>query len=277
MATIEEVTPITAETVEEAAAQAVDETTEAKPEAIEVTTDAEVTVTIGEEKPEEEQQAAPEWVKELRKNYREAQKRIRELEQKNAPHVQALGEKPTLASFDYDEDKFTAALEEWHRKKRTADAEQERIERQTQTEQQQWQGKLSAYGESKAALKAPDYEDTEAVVQEALSDRQQAIIIKGAKNPALVVLALGKNPGKLKELAGIHDLVEFAFAVANVENQLKVTKRASPPAPERRVQGDASLSGTNENALERARELAAKTGDYTEVTRIKRERASKAA
>src|SRR5437870_4888599 len=46
--------------------------------------DSEVVVTIGEESPpsDEEENRAPEWVRELRKTSREKDRRIRELEQK---------------------------------------------------------------------------------------------------------------------------------------------------------------------------------------------------
>jgi hypothetical protein len=237
----------------------------------------EVSVTIGDERPPEEEKA-PAWVREVRQRNRELERELKELRRaQQTATVSAVGTKPTLADFDYDEDKFTAALDAWHAKKRAADAEQEKIEKQHAAEQQAWTGKLATYGELKNALKVPDFDEVEATVQETLSERQQAIIVKGAKNPALVVLALGKNPGKLKELADISDLVEFAFAVANVESQLKVTKRPTPPAPERKVNGDASLSGANDDALAKARAQAEKTGDLTEVMRIKRERAKKAA
>ena len=101
-------------------------------------------------------------------------------------------------------------------------------------------------------------------------------MVQGAKNPALVVYAIGKNPAKAKELAAITDPVKFAFAVANLEAQLKVTPRKSKPEPER-VPGGASrpLSGTVDSHLERLYDEARRTGDYTKVTDYKRKIAQK--
>jgi hypothetical protein len=56
-------------------------------------------------------------------------------------------------------------------------------------------------------------------------------MLQGADNPALVVYALGKNPKKAKELSEIKDPVKFAFAVAKLEKELKVTNRRAAPHP----------------------------------------------
>jgi hypothetical protein len=91
----------------------------------------------------------------------------------------------------------------------------------------------------------PNFEDAEGVVQETLSKPQQAIIVQGAKNPALVIYALGNNPTKARELARISNPVEFAFAVANLEAQLKVNRK-TPPPPEKTEESTGPLSGTND-------------------------------
>jgi len=239
----------------------------------------EVVVSIGEEAPPaEEEQRAPEWVRELRKANREKERRIRELEAKLQTTAQtenkpvALGPKPKLEEFDYDADRFEQALDAWHERKRQHDLETERVRQAEQTQQQAWQAKLEGYSKAKAELKVRDYEDAEAIAQEVFNVTQQGVILQGADNPALVIYALGKNPTKAKELAGITDPVKFAFAVAKLETQLKVTNRKAAPPPEKTIQGNGRVSGTVDSTLERLRADAEKTGDFTKVMQYKRQK-----
>lgn len=236
------------------------------------------TVSIGDVQAEEDKTPAPGWVKDVRKRNRDLEKQNRELQaqlsgQNKAP---AAGKEPEMADPDieYDADKFKARYADWSAKKRKAEEEAQRLADAQKVEQTAWQGKLDAYGTAKASIKVPDLEEAEALVQETLSEKQQAIIIKGAKNPALLVYALGKNPAKLQELAKLTDLVEFAATVfRDVEGQLKVTtKKAVPPAPEKKVSGTAPNSGAMDNTLEKLRAEAERTGDYTKVAKYKREK-----
>lgn len=236
----------------------------------------EVVVSIGEEAPPaEEEQRAPEWVRELRKANREKERRIRELEAKLQTTTQtenkpvALGPKPKLEEFDYDADRFEQALDAWHERKRQHDLETERVRQAEQTQQQAWQAKLEGYSKAKAELKVRDYEDAEAIAQEVFNVTQQGVILQGADNPALVIYALGKNPKKAADLAKINDPVKFAFAVAKLEKELKVTNRRAAPAPERVIQGTGRVSGAVDSTLERLREEAARTGNMTKVIQYK--------
>lgn len=239
----------------------------------------EVVVTIGEEAPppEEEEKAAPEWVRELRKNHRELVRENRELKEKltttkTEPNPVVLGAKPKLEDFDYDADKFEQELTKWHDQKRAVEAQKAKAAEEDQKLQQDWQAKLDAYGTAKAALKVKDYDEAEATAQELFNVVQQGIVVKGAENPALVIYALGKNPKKAKELSAITDPVKFAFAIAKLETQLKVTNRKAVPPPEKIPTGSGqSMSGTDSH-LERLRADAAKTGDYTKVTQYKRQK-----
>ena len=251
----------------------------------------EVRVTIGdEEPPEDEEQAfagpAPDWVKELREEQRRLRRQVREYEAKEraaqqqaAPNVPTLGAKPRLEDHDYDTDRYEAALETWYKQKDAVEAAKRQQEQTLAEQQKAWQSRLDVYGQQKAALKVRDYEDAEARVQETLNVTQQGVVLQGAENPALVVYALGKNPKKAKELASITDPVRFAFAIAKLEQQLKITPRAKPPAPERTVPaGTAPVSGGNsDTTLERLREEAARTGDMTKVVRYKQQLRAKQA
>jgi hypothetical protein len=120
-------------------------------------------------------------------------------------------------------------------------------------------------------LKVRDYEESEAFAQDNLTVTQQGIIIQGSDNPALIIYALGKNTKRAKELASINDPVKFAFAVAKLETQLKVTTRKASTAPERTIaNGGGRLSGAIDSTLDRLRAEALQTGDLSKVMAYKR-------
>lgn len=235
----------------------------------------EIIVSIGDETPEEAP-AAPEWVRELRRKNREDQRRIRELEEqlkaREAPKAVEVGKKPTLEDFDYDTDKYEAAVAQWYDRKRQADAQAAQHRAAEEEQARAWKNKLDGYVEAKAGLKVKDFEDAEAAVSETLDVTQQGVILQGAENSALVIYALGKNPKKAKELADIKDPVKFAFAVAKLETQLKVSNRKAPPPPEKTVKGTKPISGAVDTHLDRLRSEAEKTGDYTKVLQYKRQK-----
>jgi len=240
----------------------------------------EVIVSIGEEAPPpEEHTPAPEWVRELRKTNRELQRQNRELQSKlqvqpTEINPVVIGVKPKLEDHDYDADKYEEALTAWFERKRQADEVNAKQQAEVMNQQKAWQAKLDGYGKAKAELRVRDYEDAEAVAQEVFSITQQGVILQGAENAALVVYALGKNPKKAKELSDIKDPVKFAFAVAKLEKELKVTNRRAAPAPERIVSGTGRSSGAVDSTLERLREEAARTGNMTKVIQYRAQKRS---
>ena len=65
--------------------------------------------------------------------------------------------------------------------------------------------------------------------------------------------------------------MKFAFAVAKLETQLKVTNRKAAAAPERTIStGGGRISGSVDSTLDRLREEALKTGDMSKVMAYKR-------
>lgn len=239
--------------------------------------DDDVVVSIGEESPPQEEEArAPEWVRELRKANREKERKIRELEAKlNATATEtkpvALGPKPTLEACDYDSEEYEKKLADWYEQKRHADAAEAEAQAQRDAEAKAWQDKLDSYAKARASLKVRDYEDAEAFALETFNVTQQGIVLQGSDNPALIIYALGKNSTKAKELASITDPVKFAFAVAKLETQLKVTNRKAAAAPERTIStGGGRISGSVDSTLDRLREEALKTGDMSKVMAYKR-------
>lgn len=247
--------------------------------------DGEVVVSFGDQEPVEPQdQGAPEWVKTLRKEHRELRRRNKELEQQIAAGQQkqadapTLGPKPKLSDVDYDAEALETALDKWYEQKRAVDEYEAKQRREQEAANQEWQNRLNSYNQAKANLRAPDYDDAELAVQDRLSQTQQGIILQGAENPALLVLALGRNPEKLAELSAINDPVRYAFAVARMEAQLKVSsaKRTSPTTqPEKRVSSDAGSTNPSASTLEQLRAEAEKTGDYSKVIKWKNQNRGK--
>lgn len=244
--------------------------------------EASLTVSVGEdEQLTDAESSAPSWVRELRKNYRELQKKNRELEAKihqpEAGHKEILLPKPTLEGCDYDDKLYEDKLEAWYASKRERDMQEMEAQARASKEKEEWERKLAAYSEAKEKLGARDYEVAESVVEDALSSAQQAVILQGSTNPALLIYAIGKNPTRAKALAQQSDLVKFAFEIAKLEAQLKVAKKSSAPPPEKSVKGSASVSGTVDSNLERLRAEAVKTGDLTKVIAYQKMRRDKKA
>lgn len=235
-----------------------------------------IVVQIGDDEPEEDEAAkAPQWVRDLRKRTRDLERENRDLKaaQVGEARPAKLGPRPARADFDYDDDAYDAALEAWIADKAKVDAEQAESERRQKAQQEAWSAKLTRYNEGKQTIGVNDYDDAEAVVTDTFSVTQQGVMVQGAENPALLAYALGKNPKRAKELAAITDPIEFAFAIAKVEAQLTVTRRNSPPPPEKRVTGGSTGAGTGGDAtLDKLRAEAAKTGDYSKVIAYKRQK-----
>ena len=234
-----------------------------------------IVVSIGEEPPPPEPEPAPEWVRELRKSHRELQKRNRELEAQvhqttETNPVVTLGAKPSLEQHDYDTDKYEASLADWYERKRSVDDQQAQARQAEQQQADAWQQQLQGYADAKSKLKVRDYDDAEEVAQQTFNVVQQGVMIQGAEDPALVIYALGKNPKKAKELAQIDDPVKFAFAVAKLESQLKISNRKAATRPESKVSATAPIKGAVDSTLERLREEASKSGNMDKVMAYKR-------
>lgn len=232
----------------------------------------EVIEIIGEE--QEEKEPAPAWVKELRKNYKDSQRKIRELEgQLNKTKVEEapkLAPKPTLESCEYDEDKYEASLDVWYERKLKFDEHQAKEELKKLEQQQAWQNDLNNYNECKSKIKVSDYADAESNLVSIFSVEQQQVLVKSTKNPAYVVYALGKNDKFAKEMASIKDVVKLAVAFRDFENEkMRVNQKKISPAPDRRV--NSTTSGGADHKLLQLEEEADRTGDRSRLHKYKLE------
>jgi len=244
-----------------------DETTQE--DAKEETQEPELVVNLGDDDQEVNESPV---ISTLRKKHREAQKRIRELEAAQANAVTqtvALGPKPTLENFDYDADKYDAALLVWAEQKRNHDAKVAQEAEEAKARQQSWAANHAAYKQNAASLNVRDFEEVEEAVTSVLSVAQQNLLIHVSERPEYLVLALGRNPEKAKQLAAITDEFKFTAALARLEASMKVTGTKEKPSPEKRLVGKTAATGVNK--LDQLRAEAEKTGDYTKVTAYKAE------
>lgn len=249
----------------------------------EMSEDEEFVITVGDEEPEPSDdddfsgKPAPTWVKDLRKKEREARKRIKELEaqvQQAKPTEKPIEvePKPKLADFDYDEDQFESAVEQWHERKRQVEQQQAAKQAEEEKAKQAWQTKMQSYEERRqnVASKVRDFEEVEEAAKDKLTATQQGILIHAAENPELILYHLGKNPKKAQELSEITDPIQFAFAAAKLDSQMKIQTRKPSTQPERKPSGSAGLSGVVDQKLAQLEAKAAKTGDRTELIKYKK-------
>lgn len=218
----------------------------------------------------------------MRNRIKELTAKVREYEAKAAQPVgqDVLPPEPQLEDFEYDAEAFKSAHKEWVLKSIEHEKRQAEIKAVQEKAQQRWESRLAYYDEAKSKLGVQDYDDAEATVTEILAapfvgilaeDVRIGIIKQVAKDPAALVYALAKNPVKAKELASIEDPAAYAYALGALENGMKVIRGKAPP-PEKKIGGGVpGVSGALDNTLERLREKAEQTGDYTEVARYKRQ------
>lgn len=237
------------------------------------------------EAPLEDGTAPTPLIKELRKAAKDNARKARDAEKERdealaqarvaaapkEPDAIVVGEKPTLEGSGYDQDTFAADLEKYYERKRESEEQDRKRAEGTKAAETAYAERLGIYATGAKALKVADFPASEAAVKVGLTPVQQSIIVKHANNAALLVYALGRDGAKLKELGAIADPVEFAARVARLETEIKTV--AKPKfQPEGKPKGGGTGSpATGASALDKAREKAAVTGDYTEVNRIKRE------
>lgn len=213
--------------------------------------------------------------KETSKELKKLRKELELLKSNPTPIAQqeetiVLLNKPKLEQFDYDEESFDKAMEEYYDKKTQIEAKKKEQEQVKIQEEQKWQSKLTTYVEESKKLNVPDYSEREEIVKEKLTQVQQGILLDVVKNPAQFVYALGKS-SKLNDLSNISNPILFAAELARLETQIKVNNKAqrTPPPPEKTVRG--TSGGMTDTKLELLRKEAEKTGDFSKVFAYKKQ------
>jgi hypothetical protein len=227
-------------------------------------------------------QPAPKWVAELRKSHKEILREKRELQKQNdelraklPPPVQGLAAKPTLDQYDYDETRFSEAYDKWMDDKAAHEAKNRAQLDAQRKEQEEVENFKKSYAARKESLGVEDFEEAESEVGTILNQTQAGLLMRGADDPAVLVYALSKSPARLMDLAKITDPVKFTVAVAKLEISL-ATKKTSRPAPEARITSERGTGFNSSNSqLEKLRDEAARTGDYSRVVAYKKQMAQK--
>ncbi|WP_024905483.1 hypothetical protein [Robbsia andropogonis] len=206
------------------------------------------------------------------KDKKRLERELEEMRTRYAPPKPTLGPKPTLDQFDYDENRFSAAYDEWAEQKRAVEAEERNKQEAERKEQEALEAHKRAYSERARSLGVSDFSEAEQEIRDVLNPVQIGLLMKGADDPASLVYALGKSSSRLFEASKITDPVKFTVHIARLETAL-AAKRTAKPAPEPRVTSERAATGfsASSNTLDRLREEAARTGDYTKVTAYKRQ------
>lgn len=208
----------------------------------------------------------------------EIRKRDQIIAQRGAAPVQTIevGEKPTLAGCEYDEEAYEAELDAWRERKDKAAQAETDAQSEARAASEAFAKDVESYETKKAALRFPDVKEAEELVLSSLSLPQRAVIIKASDDPAKVVYALSKHPQRLAELSKIADPIKMAAAVAKLEGTIKMAPRRKAPEPEEIASGSASVEAGRDKKLERLEEEADRTGDRTKVIAYRRQQRDQA-
>tara|TARA_R110000824_G_scaffold359628_2_gene547220 strand:+ start:4241 stop:5077 length:837 start_codon:yes stop_codon:yes gene_type:complete len=226
----------------------------------------EVTVTFGDDAPEADATEETPIIRDMRRKLREAEKDRKALQkqltERDGPAKDDLREKPTQAAHDYDNDAYESDLIAWVSEKQAHEAKASAVT-------QEWDTKVQSYVKAKASLRATDYPEAEAAFMAEIDTNRQGMLLDAVERPELVILALGRNPDKLAEIAAITNPVKYAAALARLETQMKVGTRKAP-APERKVKGSAPGGNASQDKLAAIKDAASKSGDFSAYYAAKR-------
>lgn len=211
-----------------------------------------------EEIPSEPENAT---MKQMREALREKDRLLREARAR-VPKVE-VGEKPTLESCDFDEDRYDQAIDAWKARKAQAEAEQAPIASRSQEAEQDFGVEMVEYNQQKTKLGRPDFDVAETLVTDRLDPVQQSVLVLASKSKAALVYALGKSPERLEALASITNPIKLAIAVSDLERSLKVQARRKSPEPEPRMRGGTPTASSKK--LDELEAEAERTGDRTKL------------
>jgi hypothetical protein len=132
-------------------------------------------------------------------NWKKPGKKLASYEQQKQTQ---LGPKPTLEACDYDADLFERRLDAWKERQAVANRQAAEAKEAEAKRQEYFNSKFEAYSTRKAEVigKIKDFADVEETVLHALDDTQRGVVLAHAKDPALLLYAIGKDEKRLQEL-----------------------------------------------------------------------------
>lgn len=206
-------------------------------------------------------QAAPEWVKQLRKENRELKKQLKQTPQQ--PQVAPLREKPTITDHDFDSEAYEADLEQWFNEK----AQHDEVINAQKAKDEAIDNRYVASVDKMRKI-APDYDEVEDTVVATLSPEKQALLKLGVEDTAKLVYALGKSPNKLAELEQL-DPVSFVKQLGIMEFQMSQKSR-NPSKPQPKSHELTGAAGGGDGKLAKLEAEAEKTGNRSKVIAYKK-------
>lgn len=164
-----------------------------------------------------------------RAEYRAQQleQRLAEIEAAKAPkETVAPSKRPTLEQFNFDQEAYEAALDEYHSSQTESNIrsilERERQQQQRQQAEQDWQRIQGDFIKLK-----PDYAEKVGSLPPSLMTDELAAEIKDSGNPEIAYY-LAENREKLAEIARLPPKA-MAREIGRIEAKLEAAKAAKPP------------------------------------------------
>lgn len=211
-------------------------------------------------------------VKKLRQEIRDTHRKLSERSTTQEAEI-VVGDKPTLESCEYDEDRFDRERDAWDDRRRAAERQQQNQQTAEQQRAAEYRDLEISYRASAAKLpvRQEEFDAADQAVRAALPEAIQVAIAKYIDEPAKVVLALGKYPAKLDAIAAEPDPVRQLFMIRDLQGAIKVTTRRAAPPPERETiqTGSASLSPSADKQLQKLEQEATRTRDRSKVIAYK--------
>lgn len=231
--------------------------------------------TFGEEAaPASEQDSSV--IRSFRQKLRDLERENAQLRKASEPKPIEVGEKPTLSSCEYDEEKFETELDDWKAKVAAQKAQQAEASKRTETVEAEREKVREAYLAQRARYPEARFEEAEREVFETLPVNIQGGILK-LDRAADLVMALHASPSELTALAELaqSDPILALVKIGELKGKLHMGTR-KPPAPDRDVRGNRSLAGGTDKELARLEKEAERTGDNRALRLYRRQLQSQA-
>ncbi|AZF88799.1 hypothetical protein [Salmonella phage Lumpael] len=231
---------------------------------------------------EDDQEGDSDLVKHLRAQLREQKKQFKtstQAAQERKEIPADMPRKPEMGDegIDWDPEKYAEALDKWtedkaayQQREQEMAAKREAFGKKFSEGQQRYQTERA-----KAIKKYAGFEKAEAAIAE-LPEPLQAGLMINSKNPAALVMVLGRNADLRKQVEDAYnsDHIALGYLIRDIE-----ARAGSKPKAKQNLNSTPEVKGQNGVAnvgqLEALRKRAEATGDYTEYFAAKNKRAEK--
>ena len=196
------------------------------------------------------------------------------------------GSKPTLASCDYDEDKYESAIDSWYSTSPAKSADKPKVEQQ-QNNNGDYEEAEFYYHQKASELKSKlnDYDDYEAKAKEAFGTygvnpdqftTQLAFIAHDSEvDIAKAMYAFGRQPALVKKLSQARTQIQMAKVLKEAAGKIQTRERkALDTKPTPNISGGGAINN-QQKALDKAIAQYAETGsraDYLKIVSIRKQK-----